>query len=140
MKAELLHYVGKMKAIGLRDTEQRRLILEALSSLTGGADAEQIHTWIKKKNSAVNLVTVYRTLETFLREDLVHRINNGRFVLCTIPETHGHHGFLHCDSCSRIEEFHDESLCEKENAIARKAGFQPHRHFSELMGTCSTCR
>lgn len=130
-----------LKKCNLRDTQPRRLVLKALMHMNKPASHKEIHVWIQSQDAAVNLVTVYRTLETFEERGVIHRHpSSGNIMLCSMSEEAGHHGFLSCESCGKVEEFCDKDLCSQENRIAKKAGFTPKHHVSEIIGVCSTCQ
>ena len=134
------HLQKILHAHALRDTQPRRLVIEALSKIEKPASHKEILVWIEQKGAAINLVTVYRILETFEDLGIVHRHpSSGGFVLCSMDED-GHHGFLSCQKCGTVEEFTDEKLCKEENRIARKAGFTPKHHMSEIIGLCGSCQ
>jgi Fe2+ or Zn2+ uptake regulation protein len=115
-------------------------VITALTEIGRPVSHKEVHEWLKKKRTAINLVTVYRILEKFETLGLVHKQpTSGGFVLCALSAEHGHHGFLSCQQCGTVEEFADPDLCRVENAIARKAGFIPASHLSEIVGICSTC-
>ncbi len=125
---------------GLRDTQTRRSVLQALSAAKKPLSPADIRQWIVKRGNVINTVTVYRILEVLTKLGAVHRHPyNGLFTLCTMPDTPGHHGFLHCDDCGKTEEFHDARLCHIENVIARQSGYKPSSHVSEIRGTCARC-
>ena len=129
-----------LKTSGLRDTQSRRLVLEALATSSKPISQKEIHLWITKNGSTTNLVTVYRIVEALEKLSIVHRHpSSGGFVLCTMQEE-GHHGFLSCQECGMVEEFSDPSLCKEEDRIARKAGFTPKHHVSEIIGCCADCQ
>lgn len=116
-------------------------MLQALASHAAPLLHKDVHSWIEKRNNGViNLVTVYRILERFHELGIVHKHpSTGGFVLCSLPDTGGHHGFLSCESCGRVEEFADAALCKQENRIARQAKFKTKRHISDILGCCSAC-
>lgn len=124
---------------GMRDTQPRRLVLKFLGQARKALSAQELHERIRTAGDVINLVTVYRILERFQSEDIVHRHPSGDYSLCTIPEHLGHHGFLTCTDCGKTTEFHEPDLCKIENAIARKAGYKPGTHLTEIMGTCKSC-
>lgn len=129
-----------LQKLNLRDTQPRRLVLRALMKSKKPISHKEIHEWIQGQDAAVNLVTVYRTLETFLEIGIIHRHpSTGGFVLCSLPEKEGHHGFLSCESCGRVEEFADSALCKQEDRIAKKAKFAAKHHVSDILGSCSLC-
>jgi len=129
-----------LKKTGLRDTKPRRLVLQALSSIGSPCSPKDVEQWITNNDGDVNLVTVYRVIESLREHRLVHRHpSTGLFVICSLPGTQGHHGFLHCHSCGKVEEFHNDALCRIEDEIASSAGFKPAAHLSEISGICSLC-
>lgn len=125
---------------GLRDTQPRRLVLSVLQRAKTPLSHKKIFTEIKKSNAAINLVTIYRVLEKFEEIGLTHRhLHSGGVVLCTLQDTKGHHVLLSCSSCGTVKECADPHLCQHEDRIAKKAGFTPKAHCSEVIGMCSSC-
>jgi len=124
----------------LRDTAPRRLVLQALASHAKPLLQKDVHGWIEKQNGDVNLVSVYRILERFEEHGIVHRHpSTGGFVLCSLPDTEGHHGFLSCESCGTVKEFADPALCKQEGRIAKQSQFTLNHHLTDMIGLCSTC-
>lgn len=133
-------FMGILKQYGLRDTVQRRLVLDACIALHKPASPQEIHTWLLKKKHKIDLVTVYRILEKFSRLGLTHQhACNGNVALCSMPEKEGHHAFVHCERCGRTNEFISSALCRVEDAIARKLHFSPSQHVTEIIGLCRSC-
>lgn len=129
-----------IKSIGLRDTQSRRLVLKVLMKAKKPLTHKDIFSAIQKSDATVNLVTIYRMLETFEKVGLVHKhLSSGGVVVCSMPEQKGHHVLLSCDDCGKVEECCDSHLCAHEDRIAKKAGFVPKSHLSEVIGICSSC-
>lgn len=128
------------KEHGLKETESRRMVVQTLLDAGVPLSATDIHTRMEETGAVSNLVTVYRILETLRHHHIVHRHPSGLFFVCSLPGTKGHHGYLHCHSCGKIEEFSDSKLCAIENDIATKANFRPTHHMSEISGTCAQCQ
>jgi Fur family ferric uptake transcriptional regulator len=125
---------------GLKQTLSRKCIINALQALGIPSDATTIHSWVAAHGHDINLTTVYRTLETFLEHDIVHRHpSTGNIVLCSKLDEPGHHGFIRCEKCNNVEEFIDHQLCKEKNRIAKKNGFTPKYYLSEIVGVCSQC-
>ena len=130
-----------LKKCSLRDTQPRRLVLKALMAMQKPVSHKEIHEWIQKQDAAVSLVTVYRILEAFEEIGVIHRHpSSGGIIFCSMSEEAGHHGFLSCEECGKVEEFCNEDLCSHEDRIAKKAGFKPKHHMSEIIGVCSGCQ
>lgn len=133
-------FVGLLKEAGLRDTAQRRLVIDACLALHRPVSPQDVQTWLRKKHHKIDLVTVYRILEKFSRLGLTHQhACNGHLSLCTMPEKEGHHGFVHCTRCGKTSEFMSVALCRVEDAIAKKLHFRPTQHASEIIGICQSC-
>jgi Fur family transcriptional regulator, ferric uptake regulator len=145
----MLHYTAAMHgptplsafaSLGLKNTQPRRTVMQALSRIRKQVSAYDLQRWMASKGDAMNQVTVYRVLDAFEKAGIVHKHPcDGNFSLCSIPDRKGHHGFLHCHDCGHVEEFCSEALCNIEHGIARKAGFKPSSHVSEIVGACSAC-
>ncbi len=134
-------WIQSIKASGLRDTQPRRNVLEALAKSKKPLTVSGLGSTIAKHGHAMNVVTLYRILDAFERTGIVHKHPcDGAFSLCSIPNQKGHHGFLHCRSCGAVEEYCSHDLCHMENAIARSHQFVPESHVSEILGQCRSCR
>jgi len=128
-----------LKEKGLRDTQPRRLVIRSLAAMHA-ASPHDIAKWIATQGDTVNPVTIYRILALLEKLHLVHRHpDSGHYFLCSIPKKHGHHGFLQCIHCRRIEEFRDDALASQEASIAIKAGFQPTSYLTSILGICMKC-
>lgn len=133
-------YGNTLKAHNLRDTQPRRAVMTALASLGRAVSATEIQRAVTDAGEKVNTVTVYRILEAFQETGIVHREpETGNFFLCQLPEESGHHIFLHCLTCGKTEERTDHELCDAEDAAAKRAGFTPVSHVTEIRGTCREC-
>lgn len=126
----------------LKNTLPRRLVLSILASSQKPFSPADVQASARKAGQHIGLVTIYRILDAFERVQLVHRhlLEDGRFSLCALADTPGHHVLLHCGSCGTVQEVHDHALCRKEEEMAAALGFRPSRHVSELEGICVSCR
>ena len=132
--------VAILRRFALRDTQSRRLVLKAFMHFTKPVAHKEIYNWLQKKDAAINLVTVYRILGLFEERGIIHKHpSSGGFILCSMNDEAGHHGFLSCEECGKVEEFIDKTLCGQEDRIAKKAGFAPKNHISEIVGVCAEC-
>ncbi|MGI9303446.1 MAG: transcriptional repressor, partial [Gammaproteobacteria bacterium] len=51
-----------------------------------------------------------------------------------------HHDHLICVNCGKVEEFADETIETKQEAIAEKFGFQMTDHSLVIYGKCANCK
>ena len=123
---------------GFKDTRPRRLVLCELQKSKGAVEPTELH---RRLRGQVDPVTVYRVLRAFEERGIVHRHpSSGGFALCTMPDKSGHHGFLSCRKCGRVQEFVDKNLCRQEDRIAESSGFTSESHVTDIVGVCQSCR
>lgn len=124
----------------LRVTHPRVALLKTLAKAHSPLTPTDIEQKIDASDIHIDLVTIYRALKQLEEAGLVHgHPCDGSYSLCTLPDDPGHHGFLHCESCGKTEEFQSPELCVLEDRIAKKSKFRPLRHMSEILGICASC-
>jgi Fur family ferric uptake transcriptional regulator len=96
-------FLERLRGSGLRLTPQREMVLSVMHQIEGFATAEEIHTRVQTLSSAVDISTVYRTLDLLKELDLVACIDPSdqqhRYELVGV---HGPHLHLVCRSCGKI--------------------------------------
>src|SRR5262245_35435870 len=96
--------VIQLKKIGLRRTPVRVGVIDLLSKSDRPISVPQIVGKLK----GVDIVTVYRTLNTFVRKGLVHRVRgedrSWRYA-ASPSEPHAEHRHPHfvCEECGKVE-------------------------------------
>jgi Fur family transcriptional regulator, ferric uptake regulator len=92
-------------------------------------------------NSQFDRVTIYRTLKTFLDQDLIHKVldDSGatKYALCTHEETNHNHEHVHfkCTKCG-------ETTCLDAIALPKISlpkGFKKEEMSLLVQGTCNKC-
>jgi Fur family ferric uptake transcriptional regulator len=132
-----------LKKAGLKITLPRMKILEILESSTQRhLSAEDIYRTLIAANDDIGLATVYRVLTQFETAGLVerHHFEGGQAVF-EINDG-GHHDHLVCMKCGKVVEFFDETIEERQHAIAKEKGFELTDHSMILYGLCDNeeCR
>ena len=117
-----------------RNTRQRSLLAELVKSRRSAFTAEELWAAAREESSPVSLATVYRTLGLLEAEELVRRLDRGRFIACE-P---GHHHHLVCVECGGVQE---TELCAAPpvREVQRLHGFVVQRHDADLYGVCERC-
>lgn len=129
-----------LKKNGLSITEGRKRIL-SLFLQTGGALS---HADIEK-NTAVGFdrVTVYRTLQTFVKSGIIHQIpttdNTVLYALCKNECEAGHHHDEHvhfiCNNCEKTTCLENVIV----PAVTLPKGFKPTQLAMIVKGHCIEC-
>src|SRR3954470_20835497 len=126
-----------LRKAGLKVTGPRLKILEILEgSATRHMSAEGSYKRLIESNEDIGLATVYRVLTQFQAAGLVsrHHFEDGMAVFELNQGTH--HDHIVCLDCGRVEEFVDESIEERQEAIARRLGYELRDHAMTLYGHC----
>ena len=131
----------RLQEKGYRDTQSRRLVVQALETMKMPGSPYDIQKWIADRYGAISPVTVYRVTELLMSLGLVHKHPcSGAIALCTHPDKHGAHGYLHCHSCGSSEEFFSNELSAFAAKQAKTHGYSSPIPLLEISGTCRDCR
>ncbi len=127
-------YLDKM---GLKQTQQRRVIVEHFLSLNSHVDAEELHRRVREDGHDIGLATIYRTLNLLTEAGLVEQksFQDGRSVF-EVAHPGAHHDHLICTRCGNVVEFEDPEIEALQEKIAKKNGMQLCSHRLDLFGVC----
>ena len=123
---------------GLRMTPQRQLVLDAVSGL-GHATPEVICARVQETAPAVNITTIYRTLDLLEQLGIVRHthLGHGAPTYATAEHSHVH---LVCHRCGAVDEIDADVLdaLRDELSATRRFVLDPtHVALSGLCGACS---
>ena len=122
---------------GLRMTPQRQLVLEAVREL-GHATPEQICARVQAAAPAVNITTVYRTLDLLEELRLVRHTHLGHGAPKYSEREH-EHVHLVCHSCGTIGEAPTGVMEELAAQLQEQQGFTLDVTHVALSGLCAEC-
>jgi Fur family ferric uptake transcriptional regulator len=137
---ELQTLIHRVREAGCRITQQRVVILQALSELNGHASAEKVHGRVMQYRQDVDLSTVYRTLEMLRDRRILSQTNLGRGCAEFEIMTDQPHHHLICLSCGKVIDLDHAYLAPAADAIRRDLGFSPVFDHFAVFGTCEECR
>ena len=130
-----------LKTHGLKNTKQRKAILNVLSHSGTPLSAEDIYIRLKVENEDVSLSTVYRTLEQLCEHDVLQRVTlSGDNRMAYVIEEKEHHHYIVCTQCKRILPISHCPLQAFEKALAQETGFVLQGHRLDLYGLCPQCQ
>ena len=123
----------------LRDTAQRRIILEELRKCEHHPSADQLYHVVRTRLKRISLGTVYRNLELMAEAGLIQKLSNGgdqkRFD--AEPEPHVH---FRCVGCQKLEDVPIEVIVP---VLSKENGWLINRMVLgsrlEYYGYCSNC-
>lgn len=134
-----LPFAERFRHLGLRVTPQRLLVMEALSANGSHMTADEIMRWTAARYPAMNLATVYRTLDLLASVGLVTQTDLGAGAASfeLVGESQHHH--LVCQSCNAVIEVDDAALVSMRERLLRDYGFRAEAGHMAIFGTCRAC-
>lgn len=130
-----------LKKAGLKVTLPRIKILNFLeNSAQRHMTAEDVYKALLESGDDIGLATVYRVLTQFEQAGMVkrHHFEGGQAVF---EIEHGaHHDHILCIKCGRVDEFVDETIEQRQRAIAQQKGYAITDHSLYIYGVCGACQ
>jgi len=125
---------------GYRITPQREMIIQAVAHSPVHITAEEVAEQLRVHTSAINLATVYRTLDMLWQEGFACRndLSEGKIVYATFQ--HGPHIHLVCRKCNEVIEADVGILNSLGKDLELKYKFQSNLDHFSIFGVCSDCQ
>ena len=127
---------------GLHLTPLRRQILSIVAKAPAPLGAYAIIEELsREQHKPVAPPTVYRTLDFFLENGFLHKVESRNAYAPCEHLGHRHHGILLiCERCGRTDEIESPRFDKMLQETAAKAGFSAQRQVVEVAGLCEECR
>ena len=133
-------FFRQLRERGFRLTPQREMVLSVLHQVEGFATAEEIYDRVHAISTAVDISTVYRTLELLQDFHRVVSIDIGdgerRYELLG---AHGLHLHLVCRSCGAITGVNLEQFQPFMVYLKEQYGFEVGLEQLSIPGICQEC-
>lgn len=127
----------KSKQISL--TNQQELILKIIQESSQPLTSVEILDLLHVQNPTANRMTIYRTIEYLIRNNLIHKVqSNNTYTLCQHPSDHSCQ-ILVCTKCGVQHEIHSHQICSSLDLIQLEYGFTFSNPL-EITGICDKCR
>lgn len=122
---------------GLRYTQVRKSVFATLQHATHPMSTTSIIDTLP----AIDKVSVYRTIELFLKLDIITAVPYGwkaHYELASPFKPHHHH--FQCTHCLELMDIHAAELEKLVTKLANNYQFTVSTHTFELNGVCKQCR
>lgn len=132
--------IDELRQRGYRITPQREMIINAVAHSPQHITAEEISGMLQEHTRAINIATVYRTLDMLWQEGFACRndLSEGKIVYATFQ--HGPHIHLVCRKCTRVI---DADICVL-NSLGEDLNsnyqFQSDLDHFSIFGVCADCQ
>lgn len=134
-------FTDYIAAHGLKNTPQRRLIVNVFLGAHRHLSTEELYELVRAEDSSIGQATVYRTLKLLHEARLAKELHFGDGIARYEPVLDdSHHDHLICTSCGKNIEFMDETIEKLQEELAGRHGFTLLSHRMYLYGCCPDCR
>ena len=115
--------LNKCKKLGLKLTEQRRIIVKVLSDSSDHPDVESVHKRAVKIDKRIGIATVYRTIKLFEDNNLLekHEFKGYSSRYETVRENHHH---LIDIKSGKVKEFRNTLVDAMQKQVAKEMGYK----------------
>jgi Fe2+ or Zn2+ uptake regulation protein len=130
--------VDTLRSRGLRLTEPRRVILEAVRATDEHPSAYAVYRKVRRRLPRVSLATVYRNLRQLAAQGLLLEragVDGLRF-----DGNVARHDHFTCLACRRIYDVPPAQARGARRRVATRTGFEVLEHRVEFYGRCAACR
>ena len=131
--------LNELRERGYRITPQREMIIQAIAHSSQHITAEEISEKLQEHSAAINIATVYRTLDLLWKEGFACRndLSEGKVVYATIE--HGPHIHLVCRKCDQVIDADISMLNSIGEDLYQGYQFQPDLDHFSVFGICDEC-
>ncbi|MGB7320506.1 MAG: Fur family transcriptional regulator [Albidovulum sp.] len=126
--------IARCEAMGLRMTEQRRVIARVVEASDDHPDAEVLYTRACAIDPKISLATVYRTVRLFEEAGILEKLEFGDGRARYEDAERAHHDHLIDLTTGAVIEFVDPEIEALQEKIAKRLGYRLKGHRLELFG------
>ena len=127
--------VARCEAKGLRMTDQRRTVAQAIDASGDHPDVEALHARAAAIDPRISVATVYRTVKLFEEAGILERLEFGDGRARYEDALRDHHDHLIDLTTGQVIEFVDPEIEALQERIAARLGYRLKAHRLELFGT-----
>lgn len=128
-----------LRTSGYRLTKQRQLVWDTLRRTHRHLSAEEVGAALRRQQHAVDMATVYRSLDVLQRLGLIRSSRLGERQYFEIAEP-GEHYHLVCDQCGRATHIEGEDLAPVLRHITDEHQFAVRSADLIVHGWCDKCQ
>ena len=125
---------------GFRITPQREMIIQIIAHSDAHLTAEQIYAQVSQRTRALNLATVYRTLELLVETGAISRVDLGQGQISYAARHHGLHIHLVCRCCDAVISASQDLLETLDTQLQAQYSFTADLQHISIPGVCAACQ
>lgn len=99
----------KISQVGLKSTQQRIVIYDAILKMKMHPTAEMVFEKVQKHNPSISLGTVYKTLETLISAGLIIKVHTDEGNM-RYDANLDYHNHIYCTNTKEIFDYYNDDL------------------------------
>ncbi len=125
----------------LRNTKQKQLILDLLSSVNRPVSINDIYKYCLTSVPTIAKSTIYRNIESLLSQGLIDKfyLSDNELYYQMRPNQTEHKHYLICDDCRKMFDLPVCPIHDLENSL-NQMGFAMTDHYVQINGICKECQ
>jgi len=132
--------LARLQAEGLRLTEPRRQVVQAIVALGRPFSAEELYHALQAANRPVGRATVFRTIDRLVAIGVLARVHHPSGVHRYLLRGTEHRHHIVCVQCGTVAEFSGCNVDALGAAVVAQTRFRVDGHWLELFGLCARCQ
>jgi len=126
--------IARCEALGLRMTEQRRIVARVIGAADDHPDVEELYARASAVDPRISIATVYRSVKLFEESGILERLEFGDGRARYEDAERDHHDHLIDMNSGEVIEFVDPEIEALQDRIAARLGYSLKGHRLELYG------
>lgn len=121
-----------------RNTTQKKIILDTLSSLRTHPTINELHEKVKECDSSIGIATVYRNIKKFVNDGIVFvvKTQNGMDRY----DFYSNHAHFECLNCEKIIDLYNDNLIDSIHEITNDNNLKFINCNLTITGYCNECK
>ena len=115
--------LDKCNKLGLKMTDQRKVIIEVLSTAVDHPDVESVFKRAQAIDSKISIATVYRTIRIFEENNLLEKHEFKGFSSRYETVREDHHHLIDVNS-GKVKEFRNTLVDAMQKQVAKEMGYK----------------
>lgn len=132
--------IADLRQQGYRITPQREMIIEVIAHSGRHITAEEISDELQVHTRAINLATVYRTLDLLVEGGFASRNDLGSGKVAYSTMRHGPHIHLVCRHCGQVMDADYHLVAPVGEKLQEQYGFNADLQHISIFGVCAACQ
>jgi len=125
---------------GYRLTPQREMVVLAILDQEGHFTAEEVYRHMRQQSEAVNIATIYRTLDLLCDLGILTAFQvSGEPLRYERADGPSHHHLI-CRRCGTMVDLPDQALRPLQEALLEQYDFAAEFRHMAIFGLCARCR